>query len=225
MIFKQETIQSWFSGVGSSINNEVIQPFQNAEQVIWKYNQAIQHNSLTQQGWERLLAQSDDSLKAYLTSIKGTTATMTGYNVSLQGNIIGFKKVSSAITQYNALSSSGTKEQNMFANAVSVTNGKLGTYLTGLNGAKASLGGYVIALVGATVKTVALKIATIALNSAITMGASLIISGVVSAISEWIHKTENMISASEDAIGKIKSINDELKNNQKTISDTAKRYA
>ena len=225
MIFKQETIQSWFSGVGSSINNEVIQPFQNAEQVIWKYNQAIQHNSLTQQGWERLLVQSDDSLKAYLTSIKGTTATMTGYNVSLQGNIIGFKKVSSAITQYNALSSSGTKEQNMFANAVSVTNGKLGTYLTGLNGAKASLGGYVISLVGATVKTVALKVATIALNSAITMGASLIISGVVSAISEWIHKTENMISASEDAIGKIKSINDELKNNQKTISDTAKRYA
>ena len=72
MIFKQETIQSWFSGVGSSINNEVIQPFQNAEQVIWKYNQAIQHNSLTQQGWERLLAQSDDSLKSYLTSIKGT---------------------------------------------------------------------------------------------------------------------------------------------------------
>lgn len=225
MIFKQETIQSWFSGVGSSINNEVIQPFQNAEQVIWKYNQAIQHNSLTQQGWERLLAQSDDSLKAYLTSIKGTTATMTGYNVSLQGNITGFKKVSSAITQYNALSASGIKEQNIFANAVSVTNGKLGTYLTGLNGAKASLGGYVISLVGATVKTVALKVATIALNSAITMGASLIISGVVSAISEWIHKTENMISASEDAIEKIKSINDELKNNQKTISDTAKRYA
>ena len=46
MIFKQETIQSWFSGVGSSINNEVIQPFQNAEQVIWKYNQAIQHIEL-----------------------------------------------------------------------------------------------------------------------------------------------------------------------------------
>ena len=117
----------------------MIQPFQNAEQVIWKYNQAIQHNSLTQQGWERLLAQSDDSLKAYLTSIKGTTATMTGYNVSLQGNITGFKKVSSAITQYNALSASGTKEQNMFANAISVTNGKLGTYLTGLNGKEIQL--------------------------------------------------------------------------------------
>ena len=95
MIFKQETIQSWFSGVGNSINNEVIQPFQNAGKVIDKYNLAIQHNSLTQKGWERLLAQSDDSLKAYLTSIKGSTAYITRYNVSLQGNITGFKKVSS----------------------------------------------------------------------------------------------------------------------------------
>lgn len=225
MIFKQETIKSWFSGVGTSINNGVVQPFQNAGKVIDKYNLAIQHNSLTQKGWERLLAQSDDSLKAYLTSIKGTTASMTGYNVSLQGNITGFKKVSSAITQYNALSASGTVEQNTFANAVSATNSRLGTYLTGLNGANASLSGYIISLVGATIKTVALKVATIALNSAITMGASLIISGIVSAISAWINKTENMIEASEDAVEKIKSINDELKNNQKTISDTAKRYA
>ena len=62
MIFKQETIKSWFSGVGTSVNNEVIQPFQNANSVINKYNLAIQQNSLTQQGWQRLLAQSDDRL-------------------------------------------------------------------------------------------------------------------------------------------------------------------
>lgn len=103
MIFKQETIKSWFSGVGTSVNNEVIQPFQNANSVIQKYNLAIQHNSLTQQGWQRLLAQSDNSLKAYLTSIKGSTASMAGYNVSLQGSITGFTKVSNAIKQYNAL--------------------------------------------------------------------------------------------------------------------------
>lgn len=68
MIFKQETIKAWFTGINSSINNEVIKPFQNAEQVIWKYNQSIEHNSLTQNGWNRILAQSDDSLKIYLTS-------------------------------------------------------------------------------------------------------------------------------------------------------------
>lgn len=150
---------------------------------------------------------------------------MTGYNVSLQGNIIGFKKVSSAITQYNALSASGAKEQNIFANAVSVTNGKLGTYLTGLNGAKASLGGYVISLVGATVKTVALKAATIALNSALTMGVSFIVSSVVSAISSYINRTEIMAEKADEARVKIQSLNEELKEEQKFISDSAKRYA
>ena len=117
-IFKQETIKSWFSGVGASVNNEVIQPFQNANSVISKYNLAIQHNSLTQQGWQRLLAQSDDSLKAYLTSIKGSTASMAGYNVALQGSITGFTKVSNAIKQYNALGAVSLKEQQAFATAV-----------------------------------------------------------------------------------------------------------
>lgn len=66
----------------------------------------------SQKGWERLLAQSDDSLKAYLTSIKGTTASMTGYTASLQGNITGFKKVSLAINQYNTLATAGIQKQD-----------------------------------------------------------------------------------------------------------------
>ena len=192
---------------------------------MWKYNQAIEHNSLTQSGWGRILAQSDDGLKSYLSSIKGTTASMTGYTTSLQGSITGFKKVSTAIRQYNTLSSSGAKEQTIFSTAVGSTNGKLGSYLTGLNGTKASMSGYVTSLIGATAKTIGLQVATIALNSALTLGASFIISGIVSAISSWTHHTENMISASEEALDTISTLNEQLKTNQKTISDTAKRYA
>ncbi len=81
MIFKQETIKSWFTGINSSINDESIEPFRNAEQIIWKYNEAIEHNTLTQTGWNRIIAQSDDSLKMYLTSIKGSAASMTGYKI------------------------------------------------------------------------------------------------------------------------------------------------
>ena len=80
------------------------------------------------------MAQSDDSLKEYLTSIKGSTASMAGYNVSLQGSITGFAKVSSAIKQYNALGAVSLKEQQAFATAVGATNNKLGAYLIGLNG-------------------------------------------------------------------------------------------
>ncbi len=225
MIFKQETIKSWFTGINSSINDESIEPFRNAEQIIWKYNEAIEHNTLTQTGWNRIIAQSDDSLKMYLTSIKGSAASMTGYTASLQGNITGFKKVSSAIMNYNSIASTGTANQTTFANTVAATNSKLGTYLNGLNGAKASLGGYVLSLVGATTKTIALRFATIALNSAIAMGTSFIISGIVSLFSLWINKTEDLISASENALNTIKSLNDELKCNQKAIDDSAKKFA
>lgn len=224
-IFKKETIKSWFSGTRNSINNEVIQPFQNAQTVIDKYNLAIKYNSLTQSGWNRLLEQSDEGLKAYLLSIKGNTAYMSGYTASLQGSFKGYTQVSSAISQYNNLSEKGAEEQKGFATAVASTNSKLGNYLTNLNGANASMGGYVKYLIGATLRTIGLQAVTIALNTALSMGISFIISGVVSAISAWIHKTENMIKASDEALSKINSINDELKSNQKTVSDSAKRFA
>ena len=186
----------------------ILKPFQNAEQVLLEYNQSIQHSSLTQQKWDALLSNSDEGLKTYLTDIKGAAASMDGYTISLKGNITGFNKVSNAIQQYNGLSSSSTKELNAFTAAIGLTNSRLSIYLASLNGAKASMSGYVVSLFNATVKTVALQFATVALNSAITMGASLIISGIVSAISSWIHNTENMINASEDALHKISSLNE-----------------
>ena len=225
MIFKQETIKSWFTGVGNSINNEVVQPFQNANNIISKYNSAIQHNSLTQQGWQRLLAQSDDGLKAYLTSIKGTTASMSGYNVSLQGNIAGFTKITKAMQQYNALRATSQKEQQAFAAAVGVSNTKLGSYLTGLNGAKASLSGYGLSLIASTAKTIGLTVATTALNATLTMGISLIVSGLISAFVSWIHKSEEITEKAQEAADKINLINGSLKSNTETVENAKKRYA
>ena len=225
MIFKQETIESWFSGVSTSVNNEVIQPFQNASSVIDKYNQAIQNNSLTQQGWERLLAQSDDSLKAYLTSVKGSTASMTAYNVSLQGSITGFSKVSSAVQQYNALGAISKKEQQEFATAVGLTNNKLGSYLIGLNGSNASLRGYGVSLVASTAKTIGLTVATTALNAAMTMGISVIVTGLISAFTAWINKSEEITEKAQEAADKINSISESLKTNTETVENAKRRYA
>ena len=214
-------MKSWFIG----INNEVVRPFQNAERVIWKYNQAIQNNSLTQQGWQRLLTQSDDSLKAYLTSIKGTTASMSRYNVSLQGNINGFTKTTKAMQQYNALGATSQKEQQAFATAVSTTNTKLGSYLMGLNGAKASLSGYGLSLIASTAKTIGLTVATTALNATLTMGISLIVSELISAFVSWIHKSEEITEKAQEAADKINSINASLKSNTETVENAKKRYA
>lgn len=218
-------MKSWFAGTASSVNSEIITPFSNAEQIIYKYNQAIEHNSLTQQGWQRLIAQCDDGLASYLTNIKGSTASMSAYSVSLQGNITGYTKITQAMKQYNALGAVSQKEQQNFATAISLTNTKLGSYLTGLNGAKASLGGYGVSLIASTAKTVGLTIATTALNAALTFGISAIITGVVSAFATWINSSKKITEAAEEAKDKISSINDDLKTNTETVENAKQRYA
>lgn len=218
-------MKSWFAGTASSVNSEIITPFSNAEQIIYKYNQAIEHNSLTQQGWQRLIAQCDDGLTSYLTNIKGSIASMSAYSVSLQGNITGYTKITQAMKQYNALGAVSQKEQQNFATAVSLTNAKLGSYLTGLNGAKASLSGYGVSLIASTAKTVGLTIATTALNAALTFGISAIITGVVSAFATWINSSKEITEAAEEAKDKIASINDDLKTNTETVENAKQRYA
>lgn len=218
-------MKSWFAGTASSVNSEIITPFSNAEQIIYKYNQAIEHNSLTQQGWQRLIAQCDDGLASYLTNIKGSTASMSAYSVSLQGNITGYTKITQAMKQYNALGAVSQKEQQNFATAVSLTNTKLGSYLTGLNGTKASLSGYGVSLIASTAKTVGLTIATTALNAALTFGISAIITGVVSAFATWINSSKEITEAAEEAKDKIASINDDLKTNTETVENAKQRYA
>ena len=218
-------MKSWFAGTASSVNSEIITPFSNAEQIIYKYNQAIEHNSLTQQGWQRLIAQCDDGLASYLTNIKGSTASMSAYSVSLQGNITGYTKITQAMKQYNALGAVSQKEQQNFATAVSLTNTTLGSYLTGLNGAKASLSGYGVSLIASTAKTVGLTIATTALNAALTFGISAIVTGVVSAFATWINSSKKITEAANEAKDKITSINDDLKTNTETVENAKQRYA
>ena len=218
-------MKSWFAGTASSVNSEIITPFSNAEQIIYKYNQAIEHNSLTQQGWQRLIVQCDDGLASYLTNIKGSTASMSAYSVSLQGNITGYTKITQAMKQYNALGAVSQKEQQNYATAVSLTNTTLGSYLTGLNGAKASLSGYGVSLIASTAKTVGLTIATTALNAALTFGISAIVTGVVSAFATWINSSKKITEAANEAKDKITSINDDLKTNTETVENAKQRYA
>nr|DAO89468.1 MAG TPA: endonuclease subunit [Caudoviricetes sp.] len=150
---------------------------------------------------------------------------MSAYSVSLQGSITGYTKITAAMKQYNALGAASQKEQQNFATAVALTNTKLGSYLTGLNGAKASLSGYGISLIASTAKTVGLTIATTALNAALTFGISAIITGVVSAFATWINSSKKITEAAEEAKDKISSINDDLKTNTETVENAKQRYA
>ena len=203
---------------------DIATPFANAEEVIWKYNQAIEHNSLTQDGWNRLLAQSDDGLKAYLTNIKGSTAYMSGYNISLQGNVTGLTGVSSVLKQYNALAGASKAEQQAFATAVGISNTKLGSYLAGLKGSTASLSGYGVSLVASTAKTVALTVATTALNAALTMGIGVIVTGLITAISAWINSSDKVAEKAEEVTSKFKEQKNELTKNRDSFNELATKY-
>ena len=202
-----------------------MKPFSDAKTAIDLYNESVKDNSLTQEHWNDILSICDDSLSDYLTKIKGQEATLTGYNTSLQGNITGFRKVYKAIGEYNKLSGSNSKKQKEYCDAISLTNSKLGSYLTNLNGSKAGMLGYASSLVGATLKTVALQVATTALNAAITMGASLIVGGIITAISNWIRQDEILAEKAETAKQKIDELNNNYKEHSQLVSDSAKRYA
>lgn len=202
-----------------------MKPFSDAKTVIDLYNKSVKDNSLTQEHWNDILSICDDSLSDYLTKIKGQEATLAGYNTSLQGNITGLRKVYKAIGEYNKLSGSNSEKQKEYCEAISLTNSKLGSYLTNLNGSKAGMLGYASSLVGATLKTVALQVATTALNAAITMGASLIVTGIITAISNWIRQDEILAEKAETAKQKIDELNNNYKEHSRLVSDSAKRYA
>lgn len=223
MVFKTDMIKSWIGGTSSSVNSEIITPFRNASTIIGIYNDHVKAGTLTQENWSEILKLCDDSLASYLTRIKGLEASTVAYNVALQGNIKGFKKVRSAMQQYNALET--PEKQQEFASAVALTNSKFGNYLSNLKGSNATLIGYGFSLVTATAKTVAFTAATIALNSVVGLGVSAIISGIFSLVTSWINASKKITEAAEKAKNKVESINEELKTNSKTVEDTKQQYA
>lgn len=180
---------------------------------------------MTNENWNQILSLCDDTTASYLTRIKGSKGTMTGYSVSLQGNVSGLMGVTKIMRQYNALGETSTTKQRELAGAIALNNTQLGSYLIRLNGAKASLVGYGTSLVGSTIKTVALTVATAALNAALTMGMSFILTGLVSAFSAWINSSEKITEAAEEAKDKINSINNDLKTNTQTVEKAKQRYA
>lgn len=221
MIFKQDSVASLF-GINNSVS---IEPFKEAANVIDSYNEHIKNNTLTAENWNTILNQCDDTLAEHLEHIKGFETTMTGYTTSLQGGIVGYNKVNAAIQQYNSLIGSSKNEQQDLINTITVTNSKLGVYLSGLNGANASLTGYGLSLLTSTAKTIGLTIATTALNAALTMGISVIVTGAIAAFASWINASKEITKNAQAAKDKIASITSDLKANTETVENSKQRYA
>ncbi len=166
------------------------------------------------------------STKDHLKSLQAVNATVYNKNgvFNLQGLLVNssksvstFTKLNNAFKAYNGNLSKSAQLQNAYVQAVGKQNVTLGNYLAGLNGAKASMGGYVKSLVAAKAASIGLQIASVTLNTAISMGITLAISALVSAITKWVSKEKE---AREEAIENAKAAKEEANN----LSELLNKY-
>lgn len=129
------------------------------------------------------------------------------------------------ISAYNNLVDKSGQTQSKFASAIFTFNPQLGSYLSGLDGAKASLAGYGAQLTASTVKTFALKVATLALNDALSMGIGMLISAGVSALMSWINAEDELADKVKDVTTEYGNQKKELKDAKATINEVADSYA
>lgn len=129
------------------------------------------------------------------------------------------------ISAYNNLVDKSGQTQSKFASAISTFNPQLGSYLSGLDGAEASLAGYGVQLTVSTVKTFALQAATLALNAALTMGISMLVSAGVSALMSWINRADELADKVKDVTTEYNNQKKELKDAKATINEVADSYA
>lgn len=201
------------------------QSLNDAQVVLDLYNEHLKNGTLTQENWNSILEQSTFDVADYLVKNKGLEASMVGFKLSLEGSITGLKKVCLALKEYNSYGEKSSIDQKLFAKEIGKTNGSLSSYLLGLNGVKASLGGYITSLIASTTQTIALNVAVTALNAALTMGIGVAISAATAAFTKWINKSKEVAKAAEDAKDSIKSIREELLSNAGSVNDTKERYA
>lgn len=160
-----------------------------------QYKAALQAGTPQAQAWANTMTMASQTAQSFAQSASFMTDTMDDFitaariqDVALQASNKSLGNVKMLIGEYNGGLKNCGLSQKEFISAVGQSNAGLSKYLSGLNGAKGSMAGYITSLVGAKVASIALQAATMALNMAISMGLSMAISAIVQSISKWINK-------------------------------------
>ena len=120
----------------------------------------------------------------------------------------------------NGVTNCGLKQAD-FVNSVGQSNSILGKYLTGLNGANASMKGYIGTLIASKAATIGLRIATTALNAVIGMGIGLIVSWIMSGIATFIESIKESCKSAEE---KLADLNTKFQEISSKAQETAKNF-
>lgn len=177
------------------------------------FNATMRNASPAAQQFAQTMTVTGESLANFTTKQKLSEITLMAQNKSLAN-------VRSMLNTYNSgLSQLGVSQQQ-FVQSVGQSNSVLGQYLTGLNGAEATMGGYIGTLISAKVATIGLRIATTALNAVIGMGIGLIVSLVMSGISKLIEGIKTAIDNSEALREKTEEVTRAFESQKQSLSDT-----
>lgn len=208
-LIRQDTIKSLFSKSSNSKEKGIITDSFAASlnsdiSAINSFNEAIANGQGRSQAFESCLSSASNSAKEYAKSIADGALSSETFSKNMvssqvaiksaetaQGGLINrIRSAKSIINEYNNECKNTGMSQKDFAAAVGQGSSTWGKYLSGLNGAKASLPGYVKSLVRAKAETIGLQIATVALNTAMTMGISYIVSKAFGKVEEKIEEEE-----------------------------------
>ena len=109
------------------------------------------------------------------------------------------QKVTNACSGYNNAISSSVANGNALVTTVGTQNSNLGDYLKSLNGAKASMKGYIGYLAGAKLETLALQAGTVLLNAGLSFMATLIVNKLVGAYQKHQQGLKDAADAAKQA--------------------------
>ena len=175
-----------------SFDNSFSQSLTADETALLRYSLALKSKLSEQEAFNATMTKASTAAQEYARTVEITGASVSKFTtqqkmaeLSLMAKNKSLTNIRAILNTYNTgLAETGLSQQQ-FVQSVGQSNVVLGRYLTGLNGAKASMTGYVASLVGTKAATIALQVATMALSAAISMGISYGISTLVSLITDW----------------------------------------
>lgn len=135
-----------------------------------------------------------------------------------------FSNCKTLINEYSTGCKNCGLTQEQFTAAISKSNPALAKYLSGLNGAKGSLGGYIASLISSKVATIALQAATMALNMALTMGLSAALQAVISGLSNLINHSQKASEAADELAATSKEKADAAKEEVSQLNELIAKY-
>ena len=164
-----------------------------------------------------------NALGKFTTTLNGSVTSIRDYGAAIgrmaadSGNL---NNIINGFNSFNAATVEGKVAQQAFVSEIQKTNPVMAKYLSGLNGASATMSGYTAAEKQARLAAIGLKIETIALNTALTMGLGLAISGIIKLCREFY---DNVISAT-GAVNKLKEASDNYSQSAQKIEELREKY-